>query len=448
VATTHSLGTTQRTASSDYRAAETASDSDRAVSSLQFFLLGRHARKSSCNCSDAKWIARWFKRINNPAKKSKKTQSKVGRVNAFSESQPAVATTTTARSIDDEFDSVNSAANLAKSAPSDDSPNQFSSGDALGHAALFSPRSRIISASVRSPTTCLRDAGRRPQSWESEHMTMAPPDLQVNRECPISYVHSSQGSNPGFPLSNLDLAGQPRRSPLIAAIPTYDLSPFRHGDALSPIGASMEAPSVGSHDPHTLPGAGIGLLQPSYAHLDLVSESSALAPAYTDLGHTLHHLDPAAAATAAARTRASIGLPVVPDLDSDMARLGPSSVPLPSIYWLLFDMDCDSIDQLRDGSVSSLSPPRLPSGNAGGTGTALPQHGPVVAPTPVSFMAKWEDMLALERRVRSSSRSLSRNHDSAADMPQFKRVPEVRTQSHSQSQAQAQGSHSSSRLGD
>jgi len=347
-----------------------------------------------------------------------------------------VATTAAARSIDDEFDSVDSAANLAKPASPGESPTQLSSGDALGHAALFSPRSRIISASVRSPITHLRDAGARPQSWETEHMTMAPPDLQVNRECPISYVHSPQGSNPGFPSSDLDLAGHSQRSPLIAAIPTYDLSPFRHGDAPSPIGASMEAPSVGSHDPHTLPGAGIGLLQPSYAHLNVVSESSALAPAYTDLGHALRNLGPATA-TATTRTRASIGLPVVPDLDSDTAQLGPSSVPLPSIYWLLFDMDCDSIDQLRDGSVSSLSPPRLPSGNADGTGTALPQHGSVVAPTPVSFMAKWEDMLALDRQIRSSSRSLSCNHNSAADsdMPQLKDVPGAQTQSQSQAQA-------------
>lgn len=436
MATTHSLGATQGAASSDCRAEETASDSDRAVSGLRFFSWSRHARKSSCNCSDAKWIARWFKRIDNPTKKSK-AQSKVGRVDAFSGSQTAVATTAAARSIDDEFDSVNSAANLAKPASSGESPNQLSSGDALGHAALFSPRSRIISASLGSPTTRPHDAGaRRPESWESDHMSIAPPDLQGNRQCPIFYVHSPQASNRGFPSSDLDLAGHSQRSPLIAAIPTYDLSPFRHGDAPSSIGASMETPSVGSHDPHTLPGAGISLLQPSYAHLDLVSESSALAPAYTDLVHTLHNLGPAAAAaTAAARTRASIGLPVVPELDSDTAQLGPSSVPLPSIYWLLFDMDCDSIDQLRDGNVSSLSPPRLPSGNAGGTGTALPQHGSVVAPTPVSFMAKWEDMLALERRVRSSSRSLSRNHNGAADMPQLKHVPEAQTQSQSQARA-------------
>ena len=366
-------------------------------------------------------------------------------VNALSGSQTAVATTAAARSIDNEFDSVKSAANTAKPASSGESPNQLSSGDAQGLPALFSPRSRTISDSVRSPATRLHDAGARLPSWEPEHTTMAPPDLQVNRECPISYVHSPQGSNPGFPSSNLDLAGHSQRSPVTAAISAYDLtlpSPFRHSDAPSRGGASMEALSVGSHDPHTFPGAGIGLLQPSYAHLNLVSESPALAPAFMDLGHALRNLGPAAAAaaaaaTAATRTHASIDLPLVPDLDPDTAQLGPSSDPLPSIYWLLFDMDCDSIDQLRNGNVTSLSPPKFPSGSADGTGTALPQHGSVVPPTPVSFMAKWEDVLALDRRIRSSSGSLSRNHNSAADMPQPKHVPEALTQSQSQSQAQA-----------
>lgn len=361
----------------------------------------------------------------------------MGRANTLFGSQPAVATTAEARSIDDESDSVMSAANLAKPASSGESPNQPSSGDALGHAALFSPRSRIISDSVTSPTTRLHDAGARTRSWEPEHTTVAPPDLQVNRECPILFVPSPQGSNPGFHSSNLDLAGHSQRSPVTMTIPPYDLTlpcPFGHGDAPSRSGASMEAPSVGSHDPHTLPGAGIGLLQPSSTHLNIVSESSTLAPAYVDFGHALRSLGPAAAT----RTHASTGLPVVPDLDSDTAQLGPSSVPLPSIYWLLFDMDCDSIDQLRDGNVSSLSPPKLPSGNADGTGIALPQHSSVVAPTPVSFMAKLEDILALDHRIRSSSGSLSRNHNSAADMPQSKHVPETQTQFQSQSQAQDQ----------
>ena len=361
----------------------------------------------------------------------------MGRANTLFGSQPAVATTAEARSIDDESDSMMSAANLAKLASSGESPNQPSSGDALGHAALFSPRSRIISDSVRSPTTRLHDAGARKRSWEPEHTTVAPPDLQVNRECPMPFVPSPQGSNPEFHSSNLDLAGHSQRSPVTATIPPYDLTlpcPFGHGDAPSRGGTSMEAPSVGSHDPRTLPGAGLGLLQPSSTHLNLVSESSTLAPTYVDLGHALRSLGPGAAT----RTHANIGLPVVPDLDSDTAQLGPSSVPLPSIYWLLFDMDCDSIDQLRDGNVSSLSPPKLPSGNADGTGIALPQHSTVVAPTPVSFMAKWEDMLALDHRIRSSSGSLSRNHNSVADMPQSKHVPGTQTQFQSQSQAQDQ----------
>jgi len=59
-----------------------------------------------------------------------------------------------------------------------------------------------------------------------------------------------------------------------------------------------------------------------------------------------------------------------------------SSAPLPSMYWLLFDMELDSVVDRERGDV------------------VMKPH---VTPTPISFFAKWEDMLALERRTRSSA---------------------------------------------
>lgn len=74
----------------------------------------------------------------------------------------------------------------------------------------------------------------------------------------------------------------------------------------------------------------------------------------------------------------------------------PSLVPLPSIYWLLFDRDEHSIIGGRNGTLrgSPLSPP----GELGGSGVAVASQA---SATPVSFLARWEDILTLERNVRS-----------------------------------------------
>jgi hypothetical protein len=66
------------------------------------------------------------------------------------------------------------------------------------------------------------------------------------------------------------------------------------------------------------------------------------------------------------------------------------------MYWLLFDTDHDSsVDGQRDDGSRSSSRPLLGNDRM----MALQQ----VTPTPVSFLAKWEDMLALERLIRSAS---------------------------------------------
>ncbi|KAF8262275.1 hypothetical protein EI94DRAFT_1744011 [Lactarius quietus] len=81
----------------------------------------------------------------------------------------------------------------------------------------------------------------------------------------------------------------------------------------------------------------------------------------------------------------------------------PSLVPLPSIYWLLFDSDEHSING-RNATLRG--PPLSPLGELGGSGVAA--ASPASA-TPVSFLASWEDILTLERSARSSfAKNLSR----------------------------------------
>jgi hypothetical protein len=356
-------------------------------------------------------------------------------------SQTAAATTaTTTKSLDDEIDSVKPVANLAEPASSGESPDLLTSSDALGHAFLFTSRSGIISDNVRSLATFLH-AGTHPPSWEPEleYPTVAPHDLQTNREGPVFYLRSQPGSHPGLHLShmNVRLAENPQPPLGIVTTPISHLtlpSPFQHGDAPSPSGSGVEVQPAPSPGPHTSPAAAAGLLQTRYSHLGLASESLSLAPAYTVLEHPPSDLGP----PAAAHPHASVDLSVVPDLvalQPGQLPAVPSSVPVPSIYKLLFDMDNDSIDQPRDGNdVSSGSPPELPSGNAaagiGMTATTLPHD--LVSPTPVSFIAKWEDMLALEHRIRSELSSSHENNDAPNLPPQSKQVPEAQTQAQTQ----------------
>ena len=74
----------------------------------------------------------------------------------------------------------------------------------------------------------------------------------------------------------------------------------------------------------------------------------------------------------------------------------PPLVPLPSIYWLLFDSDEHSIEGHNDTLRGS---PLSPPGELGGSGVAVASQA---SATPVSFLARWEDLLTLERSVRSS----------------------------------------------
>ena len=347
-------------------------------------------------------------------------------------SQTAAATTaTTTKSIDDEIDCVKPVANLAEPASSGESPDLLTSSDALGHAFLFTSRSGIISDNVRSLATCFH-AGTNPPSWEPEFVypTVAPHDLQANREGPVFYLRSQQGSHPGLlHLSHMNprLAENPQPPLGIVTTPISYLalpSSFQHGDAPSPSGSGVEVQPASSPGLHTSPAAA-GLLQTRYSHLSLASESLSLAPAYTVLEHPPGGLGP----PAAAHPHANVDhLSVVPNLvapQPGQLPAEPSSVPVPSIYGLLFDMDNDSIDQPRDG-IDELPSGIAAAAAAGMTATTLPHDS--VNPTPVSFIAKWGDMLALERRIRSELSSSHENNDAANLPPQSKQVPEAQTQ--------------------
>ena len=271
------------------------------------------------------------------------------------------------------------------------SPSLFS---AEKHALLFSG-SGAVPESGRSAAAGL----------ELEHPAVAP-DAQANREHHNPIFHPrSKGKNPAavVPQQHLGLVERSQQTPLgIVTGPLYLASPFKDGttsSALTRAGVDVTAQSVKSRGPHTSPSPDPPHTR--YLHLNLVSK--ALAPAYTtEYGHPQAHRGLAghAGAEESAAVRTNVVDLSVPDLAT--AQFGPSSAPLPSMYGLLFDTDRDSVDGLRadEGSRSS-SRPLL-----GGDRMMMSPHVTVtvpVNPTPVSFLAKWEDMLALERRIRSSS---------------------------------------------
>jgi hypothetical protein len=329
----------------------------------------------SCH-RDAKWIARWFKQVNNSASKSKIQTGTVGR--HLSRSQTAPPT----QSIDGSNPVKSPSENLAEPTTSGTGTSSSSVISApLEHAYLFS-RSSVQAAleNGRSATGHSPYHSRLHSSgWELEHPAVAP-DLQGNRELerPLFYPHP-HGANPvALPRPLTDLVDSQLPLGIVTNSPDYlasqALSPFRHGTSSPNTGTGID--NVKSSNPHTSPSpasAPPGPLQTPtrYLHVNLVSERSD--SAYTELG-TGTHVDLSQAQA-------------VPDF----VGLSESSAPLPSMYWLLFDTELDSvIDQERDDVVSrSSSNDRMME--------------PHVIPTPISFFAKWEDMLALERRIRSSS---------------------------------------------
>jgi hypothetical protein len=144
------------------------------------------------------------------------------------------------------------------------------------------------------------------------------------------------------------------------------------------LGSQHPAGSCGPHTPH----------EPVQSRhlLATLGNSQSVDPTYPK--YTAHDSRPA-----------SVPVTVCIHPDSSVptyAAALPSVVPLPSMYWLLFDRDEHSIG----GAVGDLRGASLsPLGELGGSGVAVASQA---SATPVSFLARWEDILTLERGARSS----------------------------------------------
>ena len=305
----------------------------------------------------------------------------MGRPLSRSPTTVAMAATPTKKKSIDGSNPVKSP-NLAEpTTASGTSPSLF--GTSLEHDFLFSRSDDVAPESGRSGSTT-GPYDSRTQSLELEYPDVSP-ELQANREHPIFYPHP-QGANPALPQPRSDLVKHSQQTLEILTSPVYLASPFKNGTSSPSTG--IDVPSIKSHGLHTSPSP--GPLQTRYVHLNFVSES--LAPAYsTEFGHPQRNLGPAPAEAETAHIDAGFSAP-----DPVSPQLGPSSDPHPSMYWLLFDKDHDSsVDGQRDDGSRSSSRPLL-----GNDLVITPQH---MTPTPVSFLAKWEDMLAIERLIRSAS---------------------------------------------
>jgi len=238
------------------------------------------------------------------------------------------------------------------------------------------------------------------RSWDVEHPGPA-------ERSSVFYPHSQSGAHPTLPRSHQNLAEHSQRTlGIVSTTPpvSFTTSFLQHGAS----GTGMDVQSVKSPGPRDPPSRSPDPLQTSRFHPNLASPFSSATcnaePSHPrrDFSGPAGAAAPGAAAAAAAAatvTRTHDLDPFLPDLVLPQLASRPSPAPFPSIYRLLFDTDHDAIDWHRD--PLSRPPSRLLSGNNVGI-AALSPHAHVVTPTPVSFIAKWEDMVALERRIRSS----------------------------------------------
>ena len=428
MAATNPSGVAQEKTSPERRTEETPCDSDWTVSGLRFSRglerMGTLIR--SCH-RDAKWIARWFKRANNCASKGKLQTGTVGR--HLSRSQTAPATTATpppTQSIDESNPVKSPSEDLAEPSGTGTSPTSVFSAP-LEHTYLFSRSGvQVAPENGRSATghgpynSRLHSSG-----WELGHPAEAP-DLQGNREHerPLFYTHPHGANLVALPRSHTDLIDSQLPLGIVTNSPVYlapqALLPFRHGTSSPNTGTGMDnVESRNSHSSASPASTPPDLLQTQthYVHANLVSEHSD--PAYTELGLGYPQLDlpgPGAGVRAGVETPGTgthdnlSQVQAVPNFVAPTgSQLGPfeSPAPPPSMYWLLFDTELDSVvDQERDDVVTRSS--------SSGNDRMMEPH---VTPTPISFFAKWEDMLALECRIRSSSHN--------AKMAQPKRIQAV-----------------------
>ncbi|KAH9969563.1 hypothetical protein BC827DRAFT_1160972 [Russula dissimulans] len=340
---------------------------------------------------DAKWVARWFKRVNGASNKSK-LQSMVGHTPSGPQISAATATTKARKTkIDNASDSAKSA-NLAS--VNGASP---SLSTAVGDNVTFviSGSGGVPSEGVRSVTASPHHAHKL-RSLDVEHPG-------PTERSPVFYPHPQGGAHPTLPRSHHNVAEHSQRPlGIVSTTPPvgFTSSFIQHG------GTGMNVQSVKSRGPRDSSSRSPDPVQTSRIQLDLASPFSSAA-CNAEPSHPRHDLSgpasaasPGAAAVAAATVTCMHGLDLLlPDIVPPQVASGSSPAPFPSIYRLLFDTDYDAVDWHR-GPLSR-PPSRLLLGNNVDVAASSP-HAYVATPTPVSFLAKWEDMLALERRIRSS----------------------------------------------
>jgi hypothetical protein len=243
---------------------------------------------------------------------------------------------------------------------------QSLSGGTLPDSVAKSFLSGVVSDGARS--TSPRGG---PHAWE--HLNVAF-DLQANRERAVFSSHP-RDAHPAVTTRSHPavLYSQHTVNPLQTSS-VYSTPSFHHTSPLS----SMIAQPADPRGPHTSPEP----MQSPYLYEDVGGQSPALACP----GNSQHDSIPILAAAARMHSGSSVLDPVTPQ---------PSLAPLPSMYWFLFDNDDNSVGPRKDAS-------RSPSKLLGNADIIVPAPRPAANPMPISFLARWEDMLALEHRIRSS----------------------------------------------
>ncbi|KAI0304450.1 hypothetical protein B0F90DRAFT_1815778 [Multifurca ochricompacta] len=279
---------------------------------------------------NAKWIASWFKRVNGAPKKS------------------LVTRTVTPPTVDG---SDSKSTNLTEPIPSEVTSLLSSVVETRPLFCRLGVVSESASAGISSPRTRL-------QTWDPVETA----DLRENRDCPVFGSHLQSVWPALTPRLQLAPLHSQQTVNLPGTTPIQFPSSFQPGSPPSSV-AKRGHP----YGPHGLPDPlQIRHFGPQPAVL-----------AFTE--HPKHCIGP--------------GVACMPSHTSahDPTASQPSLIPLPSIYWLLFDTDDNSVDVPKNTSHS-------PSGLSCGAVIAMPRANP----TPISFLARWTDVLAVERRIRSS----------------------------------------------
>jgi hypothetical protein len=245
----------------------------------------------------------------------------------------------------------------------------------------------LLSGVVSSDSARSTSPHSSTQPWEEHPIIASELEVNVNRERERTvFCSHSQGAPPAaLSVTRSDPATlysqYSTANPLRTNNPVYSNPSFQH---ISPLGNMISHAA----DP---PGRRTES-EPTIHHRyhyqdDIRCQSPTLA--FPEQAAASQHDDPNLLTLEAARMHSDNSVvldrvaPGAPPAQSPLA-------PIPSMYWFLFDNDGNSAGPYRDDDDASHESSRL-LGN-----------GASANPTPISFLAKWEDMLVLERRIRSS----------------------------------------------